>query len=58
MVRESDAIESARRALGAQLAEYRRAAGYSQTEFGVLVGYSRSSIANRLAVSTSRPISG
>jgi DNA-binding XRE family transcriptional regulator/tetratricopeptide (TPR) repeat protein len=46
VVRESDAIESARRALGAQLAEYRRAAGYSQTEFGVLVGYSRSSVAN------------
>jgi hypothetical protein len=45
-VRESDAIESARRALGAQLAEYRRAAGYSQTEFGMLVGYSRSSVAN------------
>jgi hypothetical protein len=46
VVRESDAIESARRALGGQLAEYRRAAGYSQTEFGVLVGYSRSSVAN------------
>jgi DNA-binding XRE family transcriptional regulator len=46
VVRESDAIESARRALGAQLAEYRRAAGYSQTEFGMLAGYSRSSVAN------------
>jgi len=46
VVRESDAIESARRALGGQLAEYRRAAGYSQTELGVLVGYSRSTVAN------------
>lgn len=46
-VRDSDAVEEARRALGAELAAHRRAAGYSQTEFAaVLVGYSRSTIAN------------
>jgi hypothetical protein len=45
-VRESEVVETARRALGAQLAEYRRAAGHSQTDFGVLVGYSRSTVAN------------
>ena len=45
-MRESDAVEQARRALGAELAAYRRAAGYSQAEFASLVGYSRSTVAN------------
>ena len=45
-MRESDTVESARRALGAQLATYRRAAGYSQAELASLVGYSRSTVAN------------
>ena len=45
-MRESDAVESARRALGAQLAAYRHAAGYSQAEFASVVGYSRSTVAN------------
>jgi DNA-binding XRE family transcriptional regulator len=46
VVRESDTVENARRALGAQLAAYRRAAGYNQAELGQAVGYSRSTIAN------------
>jgi hypothetical protein len=46
VVRESEAVESTRRALGAQLAEYRRAAGCSQAELGALVGYTRSTVAN------------
>ncbi len=46
MVRESDTVENARRALGAQLAACRRAAGYSQATFAALVDYSRSSVAN------------
>jgi transcriptional regulator with XRE-family HTH domain len=46
VVRESEAVESARRALGAQLASYRHAAGYSQAEFASVVGYSRSTVAN------------
>ena len=46
MVRESDTVEQARRALGAELAAYRRAAGYSQAEFASVVGYSRSTVAN------------
>jgi transcriptional regulator with XRE-family HTH domain len=45
-VRESDAAEAARHALGARLAAYRRAAGYSQAELARRVGYSRSTIAN------------
>jgi transcriptional regulator with XRE-family HTH domain len=45
-VRESEAIEQARRALGAQLAACRRAAGYSQAEFAPLTRYSRSTVAN------------
>jgi len=45
-VRESDAIENARRVLGAKLATYRRAAGYNQAEFASLIDYSRSTIAN------------
>lgn len=46
-MRDSDAVEEARRALGGELAAHRRAAGYSQTAFAaVLVGYSRSTIAN------------
>jgi DNA-binding XRE family transcriptional regulator len=46
VVRESDTVENARHALGAQLAAYRRAAGYNQAELGLAVGYSRSTIAN------------
>lgn len=45
-LRESPAIENARRALGAELAAYRRAAGHNQAELASLVGYSRSTIAN------------
>ena len=45
-MRESEAVEKARRALGAKLAAYRRAAGYSQAELAALVGYSRSTVAN------------
>lgn len=45
-MRESDAVEQARRALGCELAAYRRAAGYSQAEFASVVGYSRSTVAN------------
>lgn len=45
-MRESDAVETARRALGAQLAAYRRAAGHSQAHLARLAGYSRSTIAN------------
>lgn len=45
-VRDSEAVEKARRALGGELAAYRRAAGYSQAEFAALVDYSRSTIAN------------
>ena len=43
---DSAAIESARRALGAELAAYRRAAGHNQTALASAVGYSRSTIAN------------
>jgi DNA-binding XRE family transcriptional regulator len=43
---ESAAIESARRALGAELAAYRRAAGHNQAALASTVGYSRSTIAN------------
>ena len=46
MVRESDAVENARRALGAQLAACRHAAGYSQAGLAEVVGYSRSTVAN------------
>ena len=45
-MRESQIVEKARRALGAQLAAYRRAAGYSQAGFAPLTGYSRSTVAN------------
>ncbi len=45
-MRESQIVENARRALGAQLAAYRRAAGYSQAGFAPLTGYSRSTVAN------------
>lgn len=45
-MRESDAVEYARRALGAQLAACRRAAGYSQAGLAEVVGYSRSTVAN------------
>ena len=43
---ESAAIDSARRALGAELAAYRRAAGLNQSALATHVGYSRSTIAN------------
>jgi len=46
VVRESDVVENARHALGAQLAEYRRAVGYNQAELGAMIGYSRSTVAN------------
>jgi transcriptional regulator with XRE-family HTH domain len=46
VVRESDAVENARRALGAQLAACRRAAGRSQAELARLTAYSRSTVAN------------
>ena len=45
-MRESQAIEQARCALGADLATYRRAAGYSQAELARLTTYSRSTVAN------------
>ena len=45
-MRESDAVESARRTLGIRLATCRRAGGYSQADFASLVDYSRSTIAN------------
>jgi len=45
-VRQSDAVETARRALGAKLAAYRRAAELSQEDLAGLAGYSRSTIAN------------
>jgi len=45
-VRESQTVEKARCALGAQLAANRRAVGYSQAELAPLTGYSRSTIAN------------
>jgi len=45
-VRESQAIEQARCALGAELATLRRAAGYSQAELARLTTYSRSTVAN------------
>ncbi|HUY49826.1 MAG TPA: helix-turn-helix transcriptional regulator [Streptosporangiaceae bacterium] len=45
-MRESEAVASARVALGARLAAYRRAVGHSQAEFASLIAYSRSSIAN------------
>jgi len=45
-VRQSDAVEAARRALGAKLAAYRRAAQLSQESLAELGGYSRSTIAN------------
>ena len=45
-LRESDAIENARRELGAELAACRRAAGYSQAGLASVVAYSRSTVAN------------
>jgi transcriptional regulator with XRE-family HTH domain/tetratricopeptide (TPR) repeat protein len=45
-VRESGAVESARRALGVKLASCRRALGYSQADFASLIDYSRSTVAN------------
>jgi transcriptional regulator with XRE-family HTH domain len=45
-MRESDAVESARRAIGSRLAICRRASGYSQAGFASLIDYSRSTIAN------------
>src|SRR5260370_7498632 len=45
-LRESDTVDNARRALGAQLAAYRRAAGHSQARLASRVGYSRSTSAN------------
>jgi DNA-binding XRE family transcriptional regulator len=45
-MRESEAVESARGALGAQLAACRRAGGYSQAGFASLIDYSRSTVAN------------
>jgi transcriptional regulator with XRE-family HTH domain len=45
-LRESPAIENARRALGTELAACRRAAGHNQAALAELVGYSRSTIAN------------
>jgi transcriptional regulator with XRE-family HTH domain len=46
VLRESAAAESARRALGAELAAYRRAAGHNQAALASAVVYSRSTIAN------------
>jgi transcriptional regulator with XRE-family HTH domain len=43
---ESAAIDSVRRALGAELAAYRRAAGLNQSALATHVGYSRSTVAN------------
>jgi len=45
-VRESDAVESARRTLGLKLAICRRAGGYSEAGFASLIDYSRSTVAN------------
>ncbi len=45
-MRDSEAVEKARRGLGEQLAAYRRAAGYSQAALASLVAYSRSTVAN------------
>jgi len=45
-VRESDAVESARRTLGLKLAMCRRANGYSQADFASHIDYSRSTVAN------------
>lgn len=45
-LRDRDAIEAARKALGRQLAALRQAAGYSQQEFAPLTGYGRSTLAN------------
>jgi transcriptional regulator with XRE-family HTH domain len=45
-VRDSEAVEEARRALGRQLAVYRRAAGRSQAELAAELYCSRSTIAN------------
>ena len=45
-VRDSDAVESARRTLGLKLAMCRRAGGYSQADFASLIDYSRSTVAN------------
>src|SRR5258708_30692749 len=45
-VRESDAVESARRNLGLKLAICRRAGGYNQAGFASLIDYSRSTVAN------------
>jgi hypothetical protein len=46
MVSDSDAIDGARRALGAKLAAYRRAAGHNQESLARLTDYSRSTVAN------------
>lgn len=45
-MRESAAIEDARRALGTKLAGHRRGAGLSQGALADLAGYSRSTVAN------------
>jgi hypothetical protein len=45
-VRDSEAVETARRELGAELAAYRRAAGHSQVAFASMIAYSRSTVAN------------
>jgi DNA-binding XRE family transcriptional regulator len=45
-VRDSDATEAARRALGARLAGFRRAAGYSQAGLAGQIHSSRSTVAN------------
>ncbi len=45
-MKESQATENARRALGAELAAYRDAAGFSQARLAALIAYSRSTIAN------------
>jgi transcriptional regulator with XRE-family HTH domain len=46
VVKEPEATEDARRALGAELAAYRTAAGYNQARLAELTSYSRSTIAN------------
>ncbi len=46
VVKEPEATEMARRALGAELAAYRSAAGLSQARLAQLTSYSRSTIAN------------
>ena len=45
-MRESEAVQNARRALGARLAASRQAAGQNQAALARLAGYSRSTIAN------------